>query len=121
MSTDFSIRPVGTPAPSPVVQPQTLAASNAVPTELPAGKSVTAADGGASMRSDQQNPNIMQFTYQAVYDLDALSMVYLVVNRNTNEVVEQYPDEAVLRRRAYLNELEKKGPRSPVIPTDVMA
>ena len=48
MATDFSIRPVGTPAPSPVVQPSSQAAGNAVATELPASQSVTAADASGA-------------------------------------------------------------------------
>jgi len=44
MSTDFSIRPVGAPAATPVVQQSSDAANNAVATELPASQSVTAAD-----------------------------------------------------------------------------
>ena len=56
MSTDFSIRPVGTPAATPVVQPSTDAAHKAVATELPASKTVTAADGSVSLRNDQRKP-----------------------------------------------------------------
>jgi len=54
MSTDFSIRPVGAPAATPVVQPSGDAAHKAVATELPASKSVTAADGSVSVRADPE-------------------------------------------------------------------
>ena len=51
MSTDFSIRPVGTPAATPVVQSTSSeAANNAVPTELPASQSVTVVDAGVVVR-----------------------------------------------------------------------
>src|SRR5260370_265147 len=50
MSTDFSIRPVGAPAPSPVAQPPSPAAVDAVQTDLPARQSVTVADDGAAGR-----------------------------------------------------------------------
>jgi hypothetical protein len=82
MSTDFSIRPVGAPAPSPVVQPVS----------------------------------------QAFYDRAAGAMVYQAVDQKTDEVVNQYPDEAVLRRRAYFNALElSKDNNRRAIPTDRVA
>jgi hypothetical protein len=120
MSTDFSIRPVGAPAPSPVIQPVSQAASNAVSTELPAGQSVTASDATVT-RNDAQ---IVSFdiSHQAFYDRDASSMVYQVVDQKTDEVVDQYPDEAVLRRRAYFHSLELSKDELPrAIPTDLVA
>ena len=54
MSTDFSIRPVGTPAATPIVQAPSEAASSAIATELPASQSVTAVDVSASVRNDPQ-------------------------------------------------------------------
>jgi hypothetical protein len=121
MSTDFSIRPVGAPAPSPIIQPVSLAANNAVPTELPASQSVTASDATTVTRNDAQ---IVSFdiSHQAFYDRDAGSMVYQVVDQKTDEVVEQYPDEAVLRRRAYFHSLELSKDEPPrAIPTDLVA
>ena len=121
MSTDFSIRPVGAPAPSPVIQPVSQAASNAVQTELPASQSVTASDDTTVTRNDAQIVNF-DISHQAFYDRDAGSMVYQVVDQNNGQVVDQYPDEAVLRRRAYFHALDlaKSAPQR-VIPTDVTA
>jgi predicted exporter len=122
MSTDFSIRPVGTPAPLPVVQPQSQAASGAVATQLPASQSVTAADGSANVQNEQQNAALGDTTRQAYFDRDAATIVYQTVNSTTDQVVEQYPDEAVLRRRAYFHALDiakESGPR--LIPTDLTA
>jgi len=121
MSTDFSIRPVGAPAPSPAIQPVSQAASNAVSTELPASQSVTAADDTTVTRNDAQ---IVSFdiSHQAFYDRDAGSMVYQVVDQKTDEVMDQYPDEAVLRRRAYFHALEASRHNAPRgIPTDLVA
>ncbi len=114
MSTDFSIRPVGTPAPSPIV-PSSPAATDAVPTELPPSKSVTAPDAGASLRNDpQQDPNVSR---QVVFDSAAASFVFQVVNQNTDQVVTQFPDEAILRRRAYFHalDLSKAGAARPLV------
>ena len=108
MSTDFSIRPVGAPAPSPVLQPSSQAANDGVATELPASQSVTAADASTASRNDSSNgsDNSDWVSHQAYYDRTAASMVYQTVNSNTGQVVEQYPDEAALRRRAYFHALD---------------
>ena len=121
MATDFSIGPVGTPAPSPVVQPSSQAAGNAVATELPASQSVTAADASGALRNDPQLVSNDFVTHQAFFDRNAASMVYQEVDSNTGQVVEQYPDEAALRRRAYFHalDLSKSAPRA--IPTDLVA
>jgi hypothetical protein len=119
MGTDFSIRPVGTPAATPVVlAPSSEAANNAVTTELPASQSVTAADAGIAMRNDQQ-PMSESISHQAYIDRAAASIVYQVVDERTDTVVEQYPDEAVLRRRAYFHTLDlTKGTPTRVLATD---
>src|SRR5262245_44671817 len=118
MSTDFSIRPAGSPAPSPVVQPVSQAANNAVATELPANQSVTATDESTVTRNDAQFVTF-DISHEAFYDREAGSMVYQVVDDKTDEVVNQYPDEAVLRRRAYFHALEMSKDDTPrVMPTE---
>jgi hypothetical protein len=122
MSTDFSIRPVGAPAPSPVVTPPGQAASNAVQTDLPASQSVTATDASTAVRNDPQPLPVDVVSHQAFFDRAAVAMVYQVVDEKTDQVVEQYPDEAVLRRRAYFHALDlAKGDPPRVIPTDRVA
>src|SRR5215475_14487513 len=122
MSTDFSIRPVGAPAPSPVAAPVSPAANDAVQTDLPISQSVTAADPTTVVRNDPQAATIVDISHQAFFDRDASSMVYEVVDQNNGQVVDQYPDEAVLRRRAYFHALDlAKGTPQRAIPTDVTA
>ena len=122
MSTDFSIRPVGAPAPSPVAPLASPAANDAVQTDLPTSQSVTAADTSTVVRNDPQAPTIIDISHQAYFDRDASTMVYQIVNSNDGQVVDQYPDEAVLRRRAYFHALDlAKGAPQRVIPTDVTA
>jgi hypothetical protein len=119
MSTDFSIRPVGAPAATLVVQsPASDAVHNAVATELPASKSVTVADTSVSVRNDA--PDVSDtISHQAFIDRAAASIVYQVVDNRTNTVVEQYPDEAVLRRRAYFHTLDlTKGTPTRPLATD---
>ena len=122
MSTDFSIRPVGAPAPSPVAPVASPAANDAVQTDLPTSQSVTAADPSTVVRDDPQAATIVDISHQAFFDRDASSMVYEVVDQNNGQVVDQYPDEAVLRRRAYFHALDlAKGTPQRAIPTDVTA
>lgn len=98
MSTDFSIKPVGAPVAAPVVQPVSEAASNAVATDLPASQSVTASGASASAASEYTS-------HQAFFDQAAASIVFQVINGN-DQVVEQFPDDATLRRRAYFHTLD---------------
>jgi hypothetical protein len=114
MSTDFSIRPVGVPAPAPVVRPSSEAARQAVPAELPAAQSVTAADPGSTLRTDP-GPVKDYVSHQVFVDRAAAAIVSQVVDNLTNLVVKQFPDEAVLRRRAYFRALDltKNATRLP--------
>ena len=118
MSADFSIRPVGAPVNIPVAQPLSEAAGNAVATDLPASQSVTASDAGAAVRNDvgTANPYI---SHQAFIDQAAASIVYQVIDGRTQTVVDQYPDEAILRRRAYFHTLDlTRGAPQRIIATD---
>ena len=105
MSTDFSIKPAGAPVAAPIVQPIREAAKQAVQTELPASATVTAADAGPAVRFDS-NVVSRSMSNQVVIDREAASIVYQVIDNRTSEVVKQFPDEAVLRRRAYFRSLE---------------
>ena len=117
MSTDFSIKPVGAPAVIPVAQPVSDATSNAVATQLPASQSVTAADPGASVRNDSQPAT--DLSHQAYLDRAAGSVVYQVIDGRTGQVVNQFPDEATLRRRAYYRTLDlTKSQPTGLLATD---
>jgi len=118
MSMDFNIKPAGAPAVAPVAQSSGEAVSSAVATELPAGQSVTVVDPAAGARNDAQTP----YDYvarQAFIDQAAASIVYQVVDGKTGMVVQQFPDEAVLRRRAYFHTLDlTKGQPTRLLATD---
>jgi hypothetical protein len=115
MGTDFSIKPVGAPAGVVVVPPASAATQSAVATELPASQSVTAADAGAGARNDSPPANDF-VSHQAFLDRAAGAIVYQVIDSKTNQVVNQYPDEATLRRRAYFHTLDmsKSEPARPL-------
>jgi hypothetical protein len=116
MSTDFSIRPVGIPAPAPTVTTSNPAANEGVQTDLPVSQTVAASDAGAPARNDlQTSENISR---QVVFDQAAASFVFQVVNDRTDAVVNQFPDEAMLRRRAYFHALDLKSEPSRPVNTD---
>ena len=118
MSTDFSIRPVGAPVATPIAPAVSEAANSAVATELPASKSVTVADASAAARNDSDAVNA-SVSRQIVVDRAAASIVYQVVDLKTSQVVEQFPDEAILRRRAYFHTLDlTKGEPTRLRATD---
>jgi hypothetical protein len=118
MSTDFSIRPVGAPTITPVAQPVSAAVGSAVPTVLPASQSVTATDAGTAVRNDVLALSD-SVSRQAFIDQAAASIVYQVIDRKTDAVVQQFPDEAVLRRRAYFHSLDlAKGTPTRPVATD---
>lgn len=116
MSTDFSIRPVGIPAPVQVATTSNSAANEAVQTDLPVSRTVAASDTIAAASSDlPSNANISR---QVVFDQASASMVFQVVNDRTDAVVNQFPDEAMLRRRAYFHALDLKSEPSRPLSTD---
>jgi hypothetical protein len=119
MSLDFSIRPVGAPVATVVVQAPTPAVSNAVATVLPANQSVTVAEPNGFVRNDVQTISEEAVTHQAFYDRAAASLVFQVVDDKNARVVDQFPDEAVLRRRAYFHALDLSKSSLPrALPTD---
>lgn len=119
MSTDFSIRPVGIPAPVQIITTSNAAANEAVQTDLPVSQTVAAADTSAPVRNDL--PNHENVSRQVVFDQAAASFVFQVVNERTDAVVNQFPDEAMLRRRAYFHALDMKSEPSRPLSTDVSA
>ena len=112
MSTDFNIKPVGAPVAAPIVQHVSAAAQHAVATVLPASQSVAAVDSSARASTDSAAVRLSisnasaAVSNQVVIDRDARAVVYQVIDTKTSQVVKQFPEEAVLRRRAYFHTLD---------------
>ena len=70
-----------------------------------ARQSVTAADAQRRARVDADVAE-RSLSNQVVIDRAAASIVYQVVETRTSLVVKQFPEEAVLRRRAYFRALD---------------
>jgi hypothetical protein len=120
MSTDFSIKPVGAPVAPLIVTAAagSATASGTVAPQLPPSQSVTAVDTSGSIRNGLQDSSDF-VSHQAFFDRTAASFVFQVVNSRTGQVVQQFPDEAVLRRRAYFHTLDlTKSAPTGLLATD---
>ncbi|HSY56692.1 MAG TPA: hypothetical protein VK834_09590 [Bradyrhizobium sp.] len=107
MSTDFSIRPVGTPV-SPSFPPAvSTAALGGVATQLPADQTVTAPDASTPSRNDLPSSSSSDLSREAFFDTAAASVVFQSIDALTGQVVKQFPDDATLRRRAYFHSLDQ--------------
>ena len=107
MSTDFSVKPVGVSAPTAVVRPAPEAAREGVRTQLPAAQSVTASETAKPSHRQSLRIDSERLSRQMVFDQDSAEMVYRVVDSRTESVVQQVPDEAKRRARAYFREMER--------------
>ena len=120
MSTDFSIRPVGTPVATPIPPSTGTAAQNGVATQLPASQTVTPPDAGTQAANNSQSGSGF-VAQQAYFDTSAASVVFQSVDELTGQVVQQFPDDATLRRRAYFHSLDQKDPSARPLATDLTA
>jgi uncharacterized FlaG/YvyC family protein len=107
MSTDFSVRPVGVPAQSPVVRPEPAAAREAVRTQLAPAQTVSASEAPKPARRESVQIDRERLARQVSFDRDSAQLVYKVVDRFTEDVIAQVPDEARRRARAYFREIER--------------
>lgn len=107
MSTDFSVRPVGVPAQTPLVRPASEAARDGVRTQLPPAQTVTASEASKPARRESVQIDRERLSRQMVFDPETADLVYRVIDRRTENVVQQVPDEARRRARAYFRELER--------------
>ena len=107
MSTDFSIKPVGVPAATSFPIAASNAALGGVRTQLPANQSVTASDAGTATRNDSPGSGPSDLlSHQAFFDNAAVAVVFQSVDQLTGQVIQQFPDDATLRRRAYFHALD---------------
>jgi len=123
MSIDFTIKPVGAPVATPIIRPEPEAARTAVPTDLPAPQSVPAADNASSDTAVKTGTNTnTDISRQVIFDQAAAEIVFVSVNKDTQEVVSQYPESWQLKARAYFREQDQsKAQRSGPLATDRFA
>jgi hypothetical protein len=109
MGADFNIRPVGAPVATPVIRPAPDAVREAVPTQLSAGQAVPAT--GPLLHANISPANYQQvesdrISKGVIIDRDAAEVVYVSVDKKTNQIINQYPEESRLRTRAYLRAMD---------------
>jgi len=108
MGTDFSIRPVGVPVAFPVVRQTSDATTAAVQTELPPPQSTQQPTTTAAANNQPQPPASQpQLSQNVVIDSAANSIVYQTINQQTGQVINQFPDDAVLQARAYYRAVDE--------------
>ncbi|MGB3864695.1 MAG: hypothetical protein WBA29_03580 [Xanthobacteraceae bacterium] len=105
MGMDFNVKPANAPGPAVYAPPAGESVRDAVTTQLPASQTITAADISTRVRNDARN-SAAGTSHQTVFDRDAAAMVYQVVDNRTSIVVRQFPDDAMLRRRAYFHAMD---------------
>ncbi|RJF76608.1 hypothetical protein [Rhodopseudomonas palustris] len=123
MSFDFTVKPVGQLVIPPVVKPQPEAVQSAIPTELPAPQSVSAAANGAAgnaVASNAAKVGADIVMRQVIFDQASAAMVYVSVDESTAEVINQYPESWQLKARAYFREQDQSRlqQRAGPMPTD---
>ena len=109
MSTDYVIKPVGAPVAAPIIRLAPDAVRDAVPTQLPAEKTVTAAPGLSHVNispANYQQVDGDRISKGVIIDRDAAKIVYVSVDKKTHQIINQYPEETRLRMRAYLRAMD---------------
>lgn len=109
MSTDYLIKPVGAPVAVMMTRPAPEAVREAVPTQLPPDKAVTAAPGVSHVNvspANYQQVDSDRISKGVIIDRDAKEIVFVSVDKKTNQVINQYPEETRLRTRAYLRAMD---------------
>ena len=81
-------------------RPEPVAVAQAVATELPAAKAVTAVSPAAPAVG-LSDP----YEYQVLVDPATHDVIYRTVDERSRQVVRQVPDQALLRMRAYARSL----------------
>ena len=121
MSTDFSVRPIGVSAPTPVARPAPEAAREAVRTQLPPTQTVTPSETAKAPRRESVQIDRERLSRSLEFDYDSAELVYKVVDQRTENVVAQFPDEAQRRSRAYFREMERQKEATREPHTDLSA
>src|SRR5258708_12966395 len=101
MGADFNVKPVGAPVATPFVKPAPEAARDAVPTELPAAKSVTASESSLAANLAPGYIPLDDISHDVFIDRAAAAVVYRVVDKRTSQVVPHSPQTSRLPPPAY--------------------
>jgi hypothetical protein len=103
MDAGLTIQPVTGVAITDYVRPAVTAATNTGPTELPPEQTVSPAPdptptGNGPQPGGSSSDNV---TSSITIDPQSREVIYRVIDSRTKQVIQQVPDEALLRNRAY--------------------
>jgi hypothetical protein len=120
MDSGLTIRPIGQVTQPGPARPDPLPAAHAVPTTLAPSQSVTAVADSAAARNDAEHqPQYAEKrprrSRQIVIDAATRDIIYRVINERSGQVVQQIPEEVILRLRAYVRELRERESRDRVV------
>lgn len=103
MDTGVTNRPVSGVVASDYVRPAAVAAQAATATDLPDSKAVTPAADASSTPNDPSTADAAAsyMTRNVTIDPQTREVIYRVIDTRTQQVVQQVPDQALLRNRAY--------------------
>lgn len=105
MDAGVTIKPPSSAVASDYVRPAAVAAQGAATTDLPNSQAVTpGASAGATQNSNPQLPaesSAAYFTHDIILDPQTREVIYRVIDTRTQQVIQQVPDQALLRNRAY--------------------
>jgi len=121
MGADFNIKPVGPPVAMPFIRPAPETTQSAVSTELPPDKAVTASgDTSATTTTATYQSRLAsdQIARTVMVDREAAQVVFLTIDKTTNLVVNQYPEESKLRARAYMRAQDNAKLDNKALATD---
>jgi hypothetical protein len=109
MGADFNIKPVGAPVATPIIRPAPEAVREAVPTQLPPDKTVSAVPRALQPNisaANAQQVDADRISKEVIINKGAGVVVFVSVDKKSNQVIDQYPEESRLRSLAYLRAMD---------------
>jgi flagellar protein FlaG len=120
MSSASTIKPEAGVVTGAYTRPAPAEVQQAVATELPAAKSVTAPAAAAASKNPPQNAR--DLSRQIILDAESREVIFRVMDARSRQVIWQVPEEALLRMRAYTRALfDGRSPIQARSHTDVRA
>jgi hypothetical protein len=105
MDSSLSTARIGA-VPTPSVRADAQSAQAAIPTELGAARSVTATSGSSSgLPYDEAQTSRRDTASNVVIDPQTREVIYREISKRSGEVVDQIPGDAMLKLRAYFQEI----------------
>jgi flagellar protein FlaG len=103
MDAGLTSRPVAGVAVTDYARPAAAANVGTAPTDLPAEQAVTPVSDPTPTRNDTPQPTGSDYDVRSVtIDPQTREVIYRVIDSRTKQVINQVPDQTLLRNRAYL-------------------